>query len=129
MLTIPACSCSCTYSSNLVIYIHTYIYYFDNIYIYKLRLFTIYIYYYTYPQYPQISTSTSERQTVCRAKRLHVSPIVVIDGFHLALVEFLKGHPAIAVAVHLLSPFNPPEMAHFMGKKWGKYRIYIYMDI
>ena len=69
-----------------------------------------------YPQYPL----RHWRQTMPCARRLHVSPIVVIDGFHLALVEFLKGHPAIAVAVHLLRR-NPPEMAHLMGKRWGKY--------
>ena len=101
ILTIPACSCTCTYSSNIYIYIH-------SKYIHT-----------QYPQYPQYPLR-HWRQTMPCARRLHVSPIVVIDGFHLALVEFLKGHPAIAVAVHLLRR-NPSEMAHLMGKRWGKY--------
>ena len=50
--------------------------------------------------YHKIHFDLDDISTISR--RLHVSPIVVIDGFQLAFVELLKGHPAIAVAVHLL---------------------------
>ena len=64
-----------------------------------------------------------------RAGLLQVSPILVVDGFHLALVELLEGDDAVAVAVHLLRRAAvgryPLPLKWFIGwgkdgKSWGK---------